>query len=53
MIVKSGSKYKVKSHDGKKTLGTFNTHEAANKRLGQIEYFKHAKQTHSSTRKGY
>lgn len=51
MIVKSGSKYLVKSEDGKKRLGTYNTHEAANKRLGQIEYFKHRDQV-SGKRKG-
>lgn len=40
MIVKEGSKYVVKSKDGKKRLGVFATLEAAKKRLGQIEYFK-------------
>lgn len=46
MIVKQGSRYVVKSEDGKKTLGSYRSHEAANKRLQQIEYFKHQKQTH-------
>lgn len=40
MIVKVGSQYHVKSHDGKKTLGKFATKDAAIKRLREIEYFK-------------
>lgn len=40
-IVKSDDKYKVVSKDYKKNLGTYNTKEAALKRLRQIEYFKH------------
>ena len=43
MIVKEGSDYIVKSHDGKKTLGSYKTKEAAEKRLKQIEMFKHMK----------
>ena len=43
MIIKQGDKYVIKSEDGKKTLGTYNTKEAAEKRLQQIEYFKHKK----------
>jgi len=42
MIVKEGRHYFVKSHDGKKTLGgPYSSHEAAAKRLQEIEYFKH------------
>lgn len=40
MIVRSGGKYVVKSHDGTKTLGTYDSKAAAEKRLGQIEMFK-------------
>lgn len=50
MIVKSGSKYVVKSEDGSKKLGSYNTPQAAHKRLQQIEYFKHKKQTHTKGR---
>lgn len=42
MIVKSGNKFLVKSEDGKKTLGTYDSKEEAIKRLRQIEWFKHA-----------
>lgn len=41
MILKIGDKYVIKSEDGKKTLGTYATREEAEKRLQQIEYFKH------------
>lgn len=40
MIIKQGSKYKVKSKEGK-TLGEYSTKEEATKRLRQIEFFKH------------
>jgi hypothetical protein len=43
MIVKEGEKYVVKSHDGEKNLGSYKSHEAAQKRLQQVEYFKHVK----------
>lgn len=39
-IEKQGSNYKVKSHSGKE-LGSYKTKSAAQKRLKQIEYFKH------------
>ena len=42
MIVKEGSKYIVKSEEGK-NLGTYTTKEEAAKRLRQIEMFKHLK----------
>lgn len=42
MIVKQGNKYIIKSEKGK-TLGEFATREEAEKRLKQIEYFKHVK----------
>ena len=49
MIVKSGNKFLVKSEDGKKTLGTYDSKEEAVKRLRQIEWWKHAgKKGHSS-----
>ena len=41
-IRKQGSKYVIYSKDGKKKLGTYDSRAAAEKRLGQIEYFKHA-----------
>lgn len=41
MIVKVGDKFVIKSEDGSKTLGTYTTKEEAEKRLKQIEYFKH------------
>ncbi len=41
MIRKEGDKYVIKSEDGTKTLGTFATKEEAEKRLREIEYFKH------------
>lgn len=43
MIKKQDSKYVVKSKSGKKTLGTYSTKKEAEKRLRQIEYFKHKK----------
>ena len=41
MIVKQGSKFVLKSKDGSKTLGTFDTKEQAVKREKQINFFKH------------
>lgn len=43
MIVKEGGKYVVKSEDGKKKLGEYQSKEQAAKRLKQIEYFKNKK----------
>ena len=40
MIVKEGNKWVVKSHEGK-NLGTYDSKEAAQKRLAQVEMFKH------------
>lgn len=43
MIVKEKGEYCVKSEDGKKKLGgPYKTKEQAEKRLREIEYFKHA-----------
>lgn len=39
MILKRGNKYVIKSHTGK-TLGSYSSKGAAEKRLAQIEYFK-------------
>jgi hypothetical protein len=36
-------KFQVKSHDGKKNLGTYSSRGAAEKRLAQVEMFKHIK----------
>lgn len=43
MIVKSGKGYKVKSEGGKNLSKGGLSKKAAEKRLGQIEYFKHKK----------
>ena len=40
VIKKEGSKYCVKSKKGK-NLGCYDTKEEAEKRLKQVEYFKH------------
>ena len=41
MIIKQGSKFVLKSKDGSKTLGTFETRDQALKREKQINFFKH------------
>jgi hypothetical protein len=43
MIKKSGSTYKVVSEKGKNLGSGYKTKAAAEKRLGQVEYFKHNK----------
>ena len=43
MIVKKGNRYQVRSHDGKKNLGTYSSHSGAVKRLAQVERFKKMK----------
>lgn len=40
-IRKQGDNYVIYSKDGSKKLGTYTSRKAAEKRLGQIEYFKH------------
>lgn len=45
MIRKSGSGYDVLSESGKR-LGHYGSKEAAEKRLRQIEYFKHEDKEH-------
>ena len=41
MIVKQGSGYVVKSHDGKKKLGgPYKTEKEAKQRLRQVAYYK-------------
>ena len=46
MIVKVREGYKVVSKDGKKNLGgPYKTKAEAEKRLRQVEYFKHKKPT--------
>ena len=42
-IVKIGSKYRLLSHKGK-NLGTFDSHAAAAKHEGEVEWFKHNKE---------
>ena len=49
MIVKSGDKWLVKSKDGEKVLGTFDTEAEAKERLGEIEAFKKKKQVNILT----
>jgi hypothetical protein len=41
MVRREGDKYTVFSQDGSKRLGTYDTEAEAEKRLQQIEYFKH------------
>jgi hypothetical protein len=43
MVVKQGSTFGVKSEKGKNLGSGYKTKEEANKRLGQVEYFKHLK----------
>jgi len=43
IITKVGDKWVLKSRDGKKTLGEFDTKEDAEKREAQINFFKHKK----------
>ena len=43
MIVKTSQGYKVKSEKGKNLGGPYKTKEEAQKRLRQVEYFKHNK----------
>lgn len=40
MIVRTGSKYVVKSEDGSRTFGTYDSEEEARKRLAEVEAFK-------------
>lgn len=42
-IRKEGGKYVLYSKDGKKRLGEYGSREEAEKRLRQVEYFKHEK----------
>lgn len=41
MIKKSGNGYKVTSEKGKNLGGPYKTQKQAEKRLQQVEYFKH------------
>ena len=41
MIIKQGQKFVLKSKDGSKVLGKFDTKEQALKREKQINFFKH------------
>lgn len=43
MIVKTDKGYEVRSKEGKKLGGPYDSKEKAEKRLRQIEYFKHVK----------
>lgn len=45
-IVKKGSKWQVQSEKGR-NMGTYDTKGEAEKRLGQVEYFKHLNETNS------
>ena len=41
MIKKIGNKWRVVSHTTGRNMGTYKTKKEAEKRLKQIEYFKH------------
>ena len=43
MIIKIKEGYRVVSEKAKKNLGTYKTREEAEKRLQQVEFFKHQK----------
>lgn len=43
MIKKTAGGFKVVSHKGKNLSRVYKTRTAANKRLRQVEYFKHRK----------
>ena len=45
MIVKTGKGYMVKSEKGRNLGGPYKSREEAQKRLRQVEYFKHRKQS--------
>ena len=45
MIQKDDGKYEVKSESTGRSFGKYDTKEAATRRLRQIEYFKHAKES--------
>jgi hypothetical protein len=49
MIKKAGSKYVVLAESGRR-MGTYDTKAEAQKRLRQIEFFKHAKKTGAGSR---
>lgn len=40
MIVRQGAKYVVKSEDGSRHFGTYDSEEEARKRLAEVEAFK-------------
>ena len=40
-IRKQGNKYVVQSEDGSRNFGTYTSRKDAEKRLRQVEYFKH------------
>jgi uncharacterized protein len=52
MIIKQGSKYILKSKDGSKNLGEFNTKEEAEKRERQILFFENRKDSISRIDRG-
>lgn len=45
MIKKEGSEYEVKSESDARSFGKYKSKAAADKRLGQVEYFKHEGKT--------
>jgi len=47
VIVKEPDDYHVKSEKGKNLGGPYSTREEAEKRLGQVEYFKHQHESKS------
>ncbi len=51
MIVRHGSQWRVVSEKGR-NLGTYSTKSEAERRLRQVEYFKHAKRPGLTTAQG-
>ncbi|MEK7579640.1 MAG: hypothetical protein AAB469_00360 [Patescibacteria group bacterium] len=45
MLRKIGAKWYVLSEKTEKSLGSYHTKKEANKRLGQVEFFKRLKET--------
>lgn len=50
-IVKRGNEYELKSKKSGKNLGTYGSKKGAEKREGQVEYFKHLKEDTDSDKK--
>lgn len=53
MIRKKGQRYQVRSHDGKKLLGTYRSRKEATARLRQVETMQHIKKAKRGIPEGY